>query len=222
MYPRLLTTVDDNMADVRKTIKKRKPTKVKMFPDEADEHPNYLMRNILKQTLAQNGNHTLTATQQTQTEPKVKRGRGRPRKYPIPETNFSFPGSKIQLGSYSEGNSPVGKARSVSSSSSLGFNNYRSDEMDNLSDSDYSNSSSFIESQTPERSVRGHKPKKTHSRKPSDKCPKEKKTYHYEPVLPPCRVCGSKASGYHFGAITCEACKVTYFLPFIRLFNNCF
>ncbi len=30
----------------------------------------------------------------------------------------------------------------------------------------------------------------------------------YEPVLPPCEVCGEKSSGYHYGANTCEACKV--------------
>lgn len=27
-------------------------------------------------------------------------------------------------------------------------------------------------------------------------------------TLPPCRVCGDKASGFHYGANTCEACKV--------------
>lgn len=27
-------------------------------------------------------------------------------------------------------------------------------------------------------------------------------------LLPPCRVCGNKASGFHYGANTCEACKV--------------
>lgn len=26
--------------------------------------------------------------------------------------------------------------------------------------------------------------------------------------LPPCRVCGGRASGFHYGANTCEACKV--------------
>ena len=26
--------------------------------------------------------------------------------------------------------------------------------------------------------------------------------------LPPCLVCGDSSSGIHFGAITCEACKV--------------
>lgn len=28
--------------------------------------------------------------------------------------------------------------------------------------------------------------------------------------LPPCRVCGDNASGFHYGANTCEACKVDY------------
>jgi hypothetical protein len=28
------------------------------------------------------------------------------------------------------------------------------------------------------------------------------------PILPPCRICGEKASGFHYGANTCEACKV--------------
>jgi len=28
------------------------------------------------------------------------------------------------------------------------------------------------------------------------------------PLLPPCRICGEKASGFHYGANTCEACKV--------------
>ena len=28
------------------------------------------------------------------------------------------------------------------------------------------------------------------------------------PMLPPCRVCGEKASGLHYGVNTCEACKV--------------
>ncbi len=37
---------------------------------------------------------------------------------------------------------------------------------------------------------------------------KPKKAYHYDPFLPPCTVCSNKASGHHFGAITCEACKV--------------
>ena len=30
------------------------------------------------------------------------------------------------------------------------------------------------------------------------------------PMLPPCRVCGEKASGFHYGANTCEACKVGF------------
>ena len=32
------------------------------------------------------------------------------------------------------------------------------------------------------------------------------------PLLPPCRVCGEKASGFHYGVNTCEACKVRYLL----------
>ena len=35
------------------------------------------------------------------------------------------------------------------------------------------------------------------------------KRYKYEPILPPCQVCGDNASGYHYGANTCEACKVS-------------
>lgn len=30
------------------------------------------------------------------------------------------------------------------------------------------------------------------------------------PLLPPCRVCGEKASGFHYGVNTCEACKVRF------------
>lgn len=30
--------------------------------------------------------------------------------------------------------------------------------------------------------------------------------------LPPCRICGDKASGFHYGANTCEACKVVFSL----------
>ncbi len=34
--------------------------------------------------------------------------------------------------------------------------------------------------------------------------------YPAEGILPPCKVCGDKASGIHFGTISCEACKVMY------------
>ncbi len=36
---------------------------------------------------------------------------------------------------------------------------------------------------------------------PGGKMPKEMSNI-------PCKVCGSPSSGYHFGAITCEGCKV--------------
>ena len=48
---------------------------------------------------------------------------------------------------------------------------------------------------------------------------RELKAYHpaqpLAPMLPPCRVCGEKASGFHYGANTCEACKVCEYLIFI-------
>ena len=28
-------------------------------------------------------------------------------------------------------------------------------------------------------------------------------------MLPPCVICGDRSSGYHYGANTCEACKVS-------------
>lgn len=39
------------------------------------------------------------------------------------------------------------------------------------------------------------------------------KTSH---CLPPCRICGEKASGFHYGVNTCEACKV--YIPCILYF----
>lgn len=35
-----------------------------------------------------------------------------------------------------------------------------------------------------------------------------------EPILPPCSICEEKSSGYHYGANTCEACKVTFTVMF--------
>lgn len=48
-----------------------------------------------------------------------------------------------------------------------------------------------------------------------NKVPKKK-----YPELPPCRVCGSSASGYHFGVISCEACKVVRIIT-VDWFDDC-
>ncbi|KAL4225726.1 Estrogen receptor [Mactra antiquata] len=51
--------------------------------------------------------------------------------------------------------------------------------------------------------------------------PKARKTgtvgSHYTTVvLPPCKVCAAEATGYHFGVITCEACKAFYRRSLLR------
>ena len=30
-------------------------------------------------------------------------------------------------------------------------------------------------------------------------------------LLPPCGVCGSSGTGYHYGAVTCNRCRVSYY-----------
>ncbi len=42
----------------------------------------------------------------------------------------------------------------------------------------------------------------------SDRAPVDPVDSHSSHPLPPCRICGDKASGFHYGANTCEACKV--------------
>lgn len=39
--------------------------------------------------------------------------------------------------------------------------------------------------------------------------------------LPPCRICGKKASGNHYGVNSCEACKVCERLSYFHYFSTC-
>lgn len=45
---------------------------------------------------------------------------------------------------------------------------------------------------------------------PRGKKKKERSSPYATVPLPPCKVCGGTATGYHFGVITCEACKVGF------------
>ena len=38
--------------------------------------------------------------------------------------------------------------------------------------------------------------------------PPEERVSNVAGPLPPCRVCGEQAAGFHYGVNTCEACKV--------------
>lgn len=35
-----------------------------------------------------------------------------------------------------------------------------------------------------------------------------------------CPVCGDKVSGYHYGLLTCESCKVSYISPVLHLVHS--
>ena len=48
--------------------------------------------------------------------------------------------------------------------------------------------------------------------------PNQEKEKKYAPIQhKPCQICGGKATGFHFGVISCEACKVQNILciPFL-------
>ena len=60
-----------------------------------------------------------------------------------------------------------------------------------------------IAERTPDQTMTGLSPGQSSST--GDK----KKGSHVKPyALPPCKVCGAKGTGLHYGVNTCEACKV--------------
>ena len=64
------------------------------------------------------------------------------------------------------------------------------------------------------------------SKQPTSVVPKDKVEKAVKPkkkdktMLPPCRVCGGSASGFHFGVITCEACKVNMQVSPVKFLLN--
>ena len=72
---------------------------------------------------------------------------------------------------------------------------------------------------SPTKRKRGSGSKKTQA---SGGAGTKKSTAQYTTVpLPPCKVCSGVATGFHFGVITCEACKVHYKLLF-SIWSDCF
>lgn len=70
----------------------------------------------------------------------------------------------------------------------------------------------FLTFSSPSELFSGESREKTRSRFPSDKS---------TDMNQQCKVCGEPAAGFHFGAFTCEGCKVSswVFITFARLYN---
>lgn len=47
-----------------------------------------------------------------------------------------------------------------------------------------------------------------YEKEPCDEIEGEPESTSLPALLPPCRICTRKASGFHYGVNTCEACKV--------------
>ena len=71
---------------------------------------------------------------------------------------------------------------------------------------------------SPTKRKRGSGNKKTQS-SGGNGTKKTSSTQYTTVPLPPCKVCGGVATGFHFGVITCEACKVCRCICLFRFLN---
>ena len=60
----------------------------------------------------------------------------------------------------------------------------------------------------------------TTRKQPKKKAPRTGSAPYATVPLPPCKICGGNSTGYHFGAITCEACKVDVILTNILYLSS--